>query len=82
MEIPGTGSSDRFCYWAIVSRTLSVVAEMVCLETSTPYISARSAEISPVAAPWPPAKSPLIHARQSPLPLARGLLLEAAALIL
>ena len=48
MKITGyTASNGRDCHWARPSRTRSVIVEMVCLDTSAPYTSARCAEISP-----------------------------------
>src|SRR3712207_8991628 len=47
-----TGSRGRFCHSAIPSRTLSVIVEIVCLDTSAPYTSARCAEISPCVRPF------------------------------
>ena len=47
-----TGSSGRFCQSASPSITRSVIAVIVCLDTSAPYTSARCAQISPCVSPF------------------------------
>src|SRR5512135_1828724 len=47
-----TGSSGRFCHSDMPSITRSVIALIVCFETSAPYTSARCAQISPWVSPF------------------------------
>jgi hypothetical protein len=47
-----TLSSGRFCHSTMPAITLSVMVEMVCLDTVAPYTSARCAEISPCVSPF------------------------------
>ena len=47
-----TGSNGRLCQSARPSITRSVIAVIVCLETSAPYTSSRCALISPWVSPF------------------------------
>lgn len=45
------GSRGRFCHSPIPSRTVSVIVEIVVLDTSLPYTSAKCAAMSPWVIP-------------------------------
>ena len=80
MKITGyTGSNGRLCHSAIPSMTRSVIVEIVCLDTSAPYTSARCAAISPVRESLRGQRDhQLVHPGQAPLPLRHDLRLERA----